>query len=869
MLEKNFIRQPFWAIGTEEVFRILESQKDGLAIREVDIRRGTFGANTIIEGASHDKFKIFLNQFKSPLLFILIFAGVTTAFLGEWVETMVIFAAVILNASLGFYQENRAETALETLRSYIRARVRVRRSDGDHEIDASELVPGDLVRIRQGDRVPADMRLIFTNNLEVDEAVLTGESAAVFKNPRTLSASASLVDRTCMLFSGTLVSGGFGDAIVTAIGNDTEFGKIAKMVAGHEREATPLQRAMFRFTMRASILLGFLVLVLFLLGVKDGYGVFEMFLIGVAVAVSAVPEGLPVALTVILAVGVERLAKNKGIVRRLLAAETLGSTSLILTDKTGTLTEARMEVSGLFLGQAENKIKERELFEAALSNTDVVIENSSDSYEKWEIFGRPIESALVKNSAKIGIPVVEFLQHLETIDKIPFSSGQKFSASVLKTLPEGYQINLLGAPEILLESSSLSDEDKKKYLNVLEAHATRGERVLGVAQKIVAKKYQGFVPADRLLDFEFLGFIFFRDPLRKGVPEAIRRINRAGVKTIILTGDHHYTAEAVARELGMIDGKGAMLTGKDLLQLGKAELLNRADAVTVYARVTPEQKMQLVEMYKEKGEVVAVTGDGVNDAPALKAADIGVAVGFGTDIAKGAADLVLLNNNFETLVLAIEEGRRILDNIRKVIVYLLSNALDELLLIGGSILLGIQLPLTALQILFVNFFSDSFPAIGFAFERGVDDLGEKPRKLDQNLFDHEMRFLIVIMGAATSFLLFIIYLGLLNWGFPQDLASSFVFATFSTYSLMVVFSLRSLETSIWRYNPFANKYLTVGVVIGFFLTACAIYIPFLQKILGTVPLPPLWIAGVMAVGILNIGAVEFGKWLFRSNILKL
>lgn len=854
-------KEPFWAMGVEEALGLLESSAAGLAEAEAQKRRQLFGPNEIQDWRSLAKIKIVLNQLKSPLILILVFAGVLTFFLKEWVNTAVIFAAVLVNTFLGFFQENKAENALALLKNYIRFRSRVRRGGEEREIDAIELVPGDVIKILQGDRVPADARLFFVKDFEVDESILTGESLPVEKDLGPQAAATALADRKSMIFSGTLAVSGFAEAVVTATDNNTEFGKIAKLVE-KGREATPLQRSLSRFSAKAGLFLGVLVAALFGLGVYFGYGLLEMFLIAVAVAVSAVPESLPVALTVILAVGVERLAKRKGVVRKLLAAETLGSTSLILTDKTGTLTQARMELTSVLPHGGLSQTSEGDLLREALINTDVVVENPKDSPENWRLVGRAVETALVKGAAVRGVKIFDVLRDVRILDRIPFSSEHKFSAAVFSD-HRGTRLAVLGAPEIILRRTGLSREDQGELLKKIDELALAGERVLGVAFGKIDGDHLRVLHERKFKDLEFAGLLSLRDPLRSHVAESIRRIAEAGVRTVIVTGDHSGTAEAVARELGMIDGKGAILTGDDLNYLTGEELKARADQVSVYARVTPEQKFRLVKLYQEKGEVVAVTGDGINDAPALHTADIGVAIGSGTDVAKSAADMVILDDNFETIVSAIEEGRGILANIRKVLVYLLSDSLDELFLIGGSLLVGLALPLNALQILFVNFFADSFPAMALAFEKGIDGLGRRPRKLDRNLFDPAVRFLVVVIGAVTSALLFVLYFFLIKADFAPELARTFIFASFATYTLFLSFSLRSLEKSIISYNPFSNRYLNVGIAIGLGLTALVIYLPWLQKIFGTAPLPLFWLGAVIGVGVFNIGAVEFGKWIFR------
>lgn len=846
----------------DEVFAIFESSVHGLSDKEVEKRRLLFGENVITEKRRMPAAKLFFRQFKSLLVMILVAAFGVTVLLQEWLNAAVIAAAVLANAALGFWQENKAENVLELLRTYIRARVKVRRGGYEQEIDAVELVPGDVMLLSPGDRVSADARLIHANHLEADEAVITGESMPAWKEEKVLSPSIALPDRRSMVFGGTLITQGVGEAVVVATANDTEFGKIAGLLEKNEREITPLERAIADFAKITSVVLFIFVLLLFSLGIAFGQNIYDMFLITVAVAVSAVPEGLPIALTVILAVGVERLARRKGIVRKLLAAETLGSASIILTDKTGTLTQAKMEVAdvapyGASVGEAEKAA----LVKKALANVNVIVEETNGDISDWRFVGSSLESALVRFALAEQIMSLADFRALEAIDRLPFSSAYKFSAS--RTIKkEKHTMFLLGAPEILLSFTDLDDEEKGKIESEILRRARNAERVVGVAERDLLPE-EDMHGSNARAHCRFLGLISFRDPLRLGVKAAIAAIGRAGVKTVIVTGDHPGTAEAVARELGLVDGKGAVLTGDDLQYLTHEELRARAAETTVFARVTPEQKMMLVELFQERGEVVAVTGDGVNDAPALARADIGIAVGFGTDVTKQAADLVVLDNNFETIVAAIFEGRKIVGNMRKVIVYLFSSVLDELFLVGGSLIFGLALPLSALQILFVNFFSDSFPAIAFAFEDGVDDHAEHPRKIGRTIMDPAMRMFIFVIGIGTSVFLFAIYYALLALEYPLDLAQSFIFASFASYTLILAFSLRSLEKSIFKYNPFSNKYLNGGVFMGLAFTLSAIYVPFLQSIFHTVPLPPVWLAGVFAVWILNILVVEAGKYIIR------
>jgi len=866
IISRESTKEPFWSMGAEEVIGALKTNLSGLDNEEAAARLKIFGLNVIKEYSRSSKIKIALRQFQSLLIIILVIAGIVTIFLGEWIEMGVIFAAVIVNAIFGFWQENKAESVIKLLKTYIQVRARVRRNGQEHGIDASELVPGDIIRITQGDRIPADARLLFTNNLEIDESILTGESLPVEKNISSLLPATTLSERKSMAFGGTLVMQGFADAVVTATGNETEFGMIAGLVTGKDQKSTPLQRSVQHFAAYAGTILLVFTLLLFGLGLYFGKDIYDMFIISVAVAVSAVPEGLPIALTAIMAIGVQRLATRNGIVKRLLAVETLGSTSVILTDKTGTLTQAKMELTSIMPykdGSAENKTN---LLNYALLNTDVVIENPQDVPEKWLMSGRALEVSLVKGAAQNKVLLTKVLERTEILDRLQFDSKHKFSASIFKT-DSRIHLALFGAPEIILRFTVLTHEEREKMIIEIEKRAYAGERVLGVASRIVGAGHENILRQQNFNHLNFNGLITFRDPLRPHASQAIKEIAAAGVKTIIVTGDHRGTAEAVARELGLVDGKGAVLTGDDLMYLTKEELETRSREATLYARVTPEQKVMIAKLYQERGEVVAVTGDGINDAPALHTADIGVAVGSGTDVAKSVADLVILDDNFETIVAAIKEGRRILRNIRKVIIYLLSNSFDELFLIGGALILGVAMPINALQILFVNLITDSFPSFAFAFENGIDDHGNHPYKLRKNLFDREMKFFILIIGALSSVFLFALYLVLLKVGFAGELIRTFIFASFASYTLFLTFSLRSLEKSILSYNPFSNRPLTIGVGIGLLLIVAAIYLPWLQQILNTNPLPPVWLLGVISVGFLNISAVEFGKWLFRKRII--
>ncbi|MCR4276279.1 MAG: HAD-IC family P-type ATPase [Candidatus Parcubacteria bacterium] len=861
--EKTFVGSeaiPFWTYAVADVVAELHTSiEHGLSEEEAEKRLKTFGPNVIEKMQQSSGLSILIGQCKSPLIMILFFAGIVMLFISHYRDALFIFAAVLVNVILGFYQEYKAEKALAELKTYLKQRSRAVRDGIEREIDAAHVVPGDCLRLMQGDRVPADARLVFINDFQIDEAILTGESLPVSKSVEPSAASAGLGDQRSMVFAGTLVTQGIGTAIVCRTGFSTELGKIAALVADSRREETPLQKKIKVFSIQLGAFLSALTLVIFGAGIALGYSYAEMFLTSVAIAVAAVPEGLPVAMTVILAVGVQRMTRRKGVVRRLVAAEALGSTTVILTDKTGTLTQAKMTLNKVIsiAGRSEEN-----LLELALLNTSVLVENPHDQPREWRMNGRVLEMALVRSAAERGITAGIAAQKMSVLSSLPFNAVNKFSVTLARDR-EKHVLIFFGAPDILVSHATLSPVQQEEILEQIDALARSGELVMGVATKeIEATEDLAFSKDLKLSHLTFEGLLTLHDPIRPGAKDAIRRVAEAGIRTMILTGDHRGTAEAIAREVGMhIDADNA-LDARELRLLSDDDLKKRLPTLRVVSRVSPLDKMRIVQVLQSTGEVVAMTGDGVNDAPSIKQADIGIAMGSGTEVARDVADLVLLDDNFETIVAAIEEGRQIMHNIRKVLVYLLSSVADELILIGGALATGLVLPFNALQILWVNFFSDSFPAVAFAFEKNIDGMARHPHSGATGLFNPLMKFLVLFIGISTSTLLFVLYWTLLRLGFPEDIVRTFIFASFGSYTLFLTFSLRSMEKSILKYPFFSNPYLIVGVSIGIFLMGMAIYAPFLQSIFDTVALPPFWLLGVVAVGMLNIVAVEFGKWFF-------
>ncbi len=867
-LTKEIQKLSFWSLSEHEIMSALETNiQEGLSSEEIGDRLEIFGENIIEKRKIIPALFIFLSQFKSPLIMILVFAGLVTVLIGHFNDSIFIFITVIVNALLGFFQEYKAEKAISELKTYLKQRAKVVRNGRDFEIDAVNLVPGDIIRLAQGDRVPADGRLVYLNDFQVDEAILTGESLPVSKSTRPTGLNTILMDQKAMVFAGTLVTQGIATVIVCRTNFSTEIGKIAELVSSPDKEETPLQHAIKKFSINAGIFLCVLTAIVYIIGIFFGYPQIDMFLIAVAIAVSAVPEGLPVAMTVILSIGVQRMAKRKGVVRKLIAAESLGSTSLILTDKTGTLTMAKMELGKILPMNGQN---EKHLLEMSLMNTSVVVENKHENPKDWRMTGRILETALVQSAALRGVHVDEVKNKTSFLNYLPFNAVNKFSVSLIHDNGK-HTLIFFGAPDIFIKHSILNENERSKIIKEIDDLAGSGELVVGVATKrIEAKKDFDFVKDLELKDLSFEGLITLKDQIRPNIKKAIASVEKAGIKIIVMSGDHRGTVFAIAREVGLTVDCQKVLDAAEMRLLTDEDLKNKLSSVCVISRVSPLDKLRVVKAFQELGETVAMTGDGVNDAPSIKQADVGIAMGSGTEVTRDVADLVLLDDNFETIAAAVEEGRQIMNNIRKVLVYLLSGVADELILIGGSIICGLSLPMGALQFLWVNFFTDIFPAVAFAFEKDGGGSFVHRHRSKIKLFDPLMNRLIFISAFSASILLFALYWFLLRMGFPEDIVKTFIFVSFGVDSLFLAFSIRSLDKSIFSYSFFSNFYLILGTLIGFILMAVAIYVPLLQDLFGTVALPVKWLFAVIGIGILNILLIELAKWIFypRHHLIK-
>ncbi len=856
-----------WFLEKNHIIEKLETSSDGLNTASVESRKKLYGENTMTDKKGVHVMSIIGHQFTSPLIFILIAAAILTGVLQEWIDMSVILFAIFINAGLGFYQEYRAETTLSALTSYIKERTRVIRNGSEQEIDPKELVPGDIIALHYGSRIPADARIIETTNLRIDEAILTGESLSVSKNTEPLDESTIIAERSNMAHAGTLVVDGFGLGVVTHTGNHTELGKIANLVSSTQRSKTPLQKGVTKLSWFIFSLLLFIVGGIFILGISSGIPVLEMMMISIAVAVGSVPEALPITLTVILSVGAYAIAQKKGIVRNLASTETLGSTTLIMTDKTGTLTQADMKLVGMytaknilenssFIKNSDNFIpnnEQKDILSRALYS--ITVTSSHDTHGKLVFEGRPFEKNIANTAQQHNIDLAPLLSKTNHF-VIPFNSTHKFSVAKSHS-----DYIIMGAPDILIDRSNLAQTDREHMHIWIKTMSESGYRLLTLG---VQKSTTNIETPQDVQSIHIAGILAFHDPIRPEVPKAISDIENRGVRVVMVTGDLPGTAIAVAKELGWTISSDQVLTGADIKSSSDETLLDLLPTIRIFARVTPEDKLRIGTLYQKLGETVAMTGDGVNDSPALKAMNIGISLGSASDVAKSAADLVLLDDNFKTISSTITEGRKILTNIQKTFVYLLSNSLDGVLVITGSILVGIPMPLSALQIIWVNMATGSLPALAFAFDEDLDPkTTSATRKKPREIFTPETKFLITVIGVLTSVLLFFLYYILLHAGIEVLIAKSIFFFCFALYVLVIAFSFRSLHLPLFSYNPFSNKKLNYSILIGIGLTIMTVTVPFFQNIfeIELFPLHYSWIIIVWLIG--NILLVEAAKWWFR------
>lgn len=841
-----------WSLESDALLAAYETSAQGLSEHEAQKRLAETGPNALPLTNDGGPLVVFIKQLKDPLIIILICAGFFTLFLREWIEGAVIFSAILANASMGFWQEWKAQTVLEKLKNFVVVRARLRRNGTIQERDAKDLVPGDLVLLRAGDRVPADLYLLSETGLKIDEAILTGESTPVEKHLVPVAEDAAIHERSSIAMSGTLVTDGQAEGIVIATGAATVFGTIATLTANTTSSATPLQKSIEKLSLKIAGVALVITAIVFITGLSAGTPWNEMILLAIAIGVSLVPEGLPIAMSVILAVGVERLANKNGVVRRLAAAEALGSITLILTDKTGTLTRAVLSIEKI-----ESVDKETLLSLACLAST-ASVENPEQIPERWRIIGSPVDTAIVRAAGLNGIDVAAMKSHNRVLDLMPFTHERKYSATLVER--DGQPLVVMaGAPDVL--GALCGDGPSPQEL---EALAKNGARLIGIATQPLEQTNFGTDSIKSGL-CTYLGTLVFEDPLRPEIKESVTAIRDAGVRTVMVTGDHPQTAAAIALQAGIATSPARVMIGSELAALTDDELRKVIQNYHAFARVTPEQKWRLVQVYQSLGEAVAVTGDGVNDAPALRIAEVGVAMGSGTDVAKEAADIVILDDSYPTIAGAIREGRRMLNNIQKATTYMFSNAFNDLLLVVGSFALGIPAPLNALQILYANFFTDSFPAIGYAFET-MEDTGiskREPQKHD-DVLGPRLRKITVLSALSNGVLLLIGYVMARSF-YPEAEARTIGFAAMALSHIIVATMFRSLYLPVQRYWLRGNRAFLSGISVGLVLTTLAIYAPFLNVALGTVPLSFSGVLLFIIIAFVASMPAEINKRIFKPK----
>jgi len=790
-------------------------KKEGLTSKQAKDLLKKHGPNKLPEKKPPGAFVLFISQLRNPLVYVLLGAGAVTLFLKEYSDSTIIFLAVVVNTVLGFFQERKAGKALEALKELLHPHVKVIRNGAVKEIDIEVLVPGDIIMLRAGDKIPADGVILEHSKFFVTEAILTGESESLQK--RTGS----------KVFAGTIVSGGNAKALIHTTGAGTEMGRIALSIS-KKADPTPLTRQLTKFSKKLSILVFALTIIIFVSGVLLGKDATEVFSTSVALAVAAIPEGLLVGLTVVLAIGMQRILKKRGLVRSLISAETLGGVTTICVDKTGTLTEGVMKVTDA-VGDEELLAKQ------------VLLANDLDDpvvIASWD-WGK----YMLKDTQEV-------IEKSPRIECIPFSSDAQTFTCLNKWTQKENIIFVNGAPEVVLDRAKLSREDKKKILKDIEKFSKEGKRVLGFAHTVISSSKKKLLPKDDKLVLKWTGLLAFSDPTRHDVKESLERTQRAGIRLIVITGDYAQTAISVLKNLGIkISGKNVIL-GSAIEHFSEGELgmkIQESKDVLLFARTKPTQKLRIVESLKKNGEVVAMMGDGVNDAPALSKADIGIVVEEASDVAKESSDLILLDSSFSTIVSAIEEGRGIFDNIRKIILYLMSDAFEEIFIVIASFVFKFPLPITAAQILWVNLISDGFPDLALTVDsKMAGTMRHGPRSPKEPLVSSWMYRLIATISLVCGIFAFSFFTYVYKSTGNIDLARSVAFAAVGVNSLVYVFSIRTLQEPFWKKGLFDNKWLLGAVGLGFVLQMAPFVFPGVGKFLGVVPLGSYWF--IIALG---------------------
>jgi len=842
----------------------------GLSERQVNQRLQDSGPNALPKQKATSRVTIFFRQFLSPLMFMLLIAACVSLLLGEFKDSIVILLAVGLNVSVGFIQEWNAEKTARLLQSFEAAYCRVIRAGNTRKISADLLVPGDIVILRAGVRLPADIRLTHVVDFTTDEALLTGESKPIKKNTERLEDECTVGDQNNMAFAGSFVSQGKATGIVVATGGKTQLGQIALLAEQTEQKLTPLQVQINRFSwwlggIVISITIGVGFICLF-----RGMLLHQILTVSIALAVAAIPEGLLVSVTAILAIGMYRMLKRKSLIRHLVAAETLGSVSVICTDKTGTLTEGKMRVVRIVTlnhdidivkgepSELINKPEIRELLTACVVNNDASIDPVRNI-----LVGQPTETALYQLACDANLDIPKICDEYKRLHEFPFSSDHKYMAT-LHPRGDGQWLVVKGAPEKVFAFCDANDHNIERFRAFEAAMSGRGLRLLAVA---VARGKE-FDVHNIKPQLTCIGLIGIQDPLRAKASHTVETLAKAGIRTVIVTGDHVKTASNIAHQVGLAIGEENVMTGLQLDAMTQEDLNESIVNIDLFARVEPRHKIAIVKAWQACGQAVAMIGDGVNDTPALKAADIGIALGDGSDVAHEISDIVLLNNDLSTIVAAVHEGRTIFENIRKVIVYLLTDSFGVIILIAGALLLGFELPLLASQILWINLISDGFPNLALTVEppeAGI--MQQPPRKKNEPILNREMKVLIFGVGIFTDIVILILYICLILYSsYALDHVRTIIFSTLAINSLFYVFAVKSLKKSIFEIDLLSNRWLLVTVFGGIGIQLLVVYTPFLQKLFSTVPMGIFEWLIVGCLCMIKVVAIEITKYFFiRMN----
>lgn len=840
-------RVQWHSFSIKDTLEKLDTSPNGLSSREANLRLRKFGLNELKKEKRDSEFIRFLSQFRNPLVYLLIVAAVITHFLQHYIDTYIIVTIVLLNALVGYLQERKAEKALQAIKKLMSLKSRVVRNEQTLEISALELVPGDIIILEEGIKVPADIRLIEAETLKADESILNGESVPVLKKSCALNSNINIIDQTNMLFAGTIVATGHGLGIVVNTGKYTELAQIAKEVSEVKEEVPHLEKKILAFSKNILLITIVACTIIFIAGTLRGLDVVNLFLTAVATAIAIIPEGLPAVITITLAIGVHRMAKQNAIVRKLSAIETLGSVTLIASDKTGTLTYNQMTLEKIYLDgnfievggdgyvptgiftknsrridPKNNPSLKNNLLISALCNNAKLIED--EKANEWKIMGDPTEGALIVAAEKAGIHLDELNEKYPRKDEIPFQSKNLFMATLNHDKKNNRNIIAVkGTIEEILRRCKqiyqngkiieLDEKEKETILEMATKEANEAHRILAFAYKYVPANREKIVNRD-IEELIFNGFSTLEDPPREDAIESIKKCQKAGIKVVMITGDFPATAKAIAIKVGIANNNSGVLSGDELRNMNGKQLSKIVSDISVFARVTPEMKLRIVEAYKNKNEIIGVTGDGINDAPVLKLADVGIAMGRGgTDVAREASDIVLLDDNFTSITNAVEEGRTIFQNIRRVIFFLISTNAAEALLLLATLALGLPLPLTAVQILWINLITDGASSFALAVEPKHEEIMNfKPRPVNEGILNK-----MIVTRIATTATIMTLGTLLFYWmdiknGASIEHARTVAFVTIAFFQILNLLNSRSFKSSIFSLEPFSNPY-----IIFFFL----------------------------------------------------